>query len=186
MYDPMMRGTEKAGLRRHREALLKRAHGRVLEIGAGTGANLDVYSDQVDELVVAEPEQPMVRRLEQKLSRFSRPVRVLHAPAEQLPVEDESFDFAVSTLVLCSVRDPARALAELWRALKPGGELLFVEHVRSDDPKLARWQDRLNGLNKRICQGCNCNRETVANISAAGFTVTEAKNEQLPKAPPFV
>ena len=186
MYDRMLEGTEKAGLGAHRKALLETATGRVIEIGAGTGANLPYYGAAVSELVACEPAQPMARRLERRLAGFNRPVRVLHAPGERLPVDSESFDVAVSTLVLCTVTDPGRTLAELHRVLRPGGRLLFIEHVRADDPRLARWQDRLNFLNRRIAQGCNCNRDTVASVVGAGFTVASLARHELPKAPPFV
>ena len=185
-YDTFMARSEKAGLRAHRQALLARVKGRVLEIGGGTGANLPFYGSDVEELVITEPEEPMARRLERKLGDYSLPARVVRAPAEELPFEDGSFDFAVSTLVLCTVDDPARALAEIHRLLKPGGQLLFVEHVRSDEPRLARWQDRLNGLQLRLGHGCNCNRRTLESIKAAGFSIPQLDHEKLPKAPPFV
>ncbi len=185
-YDTLMAGSEKAGLSEHRAKLLAEARGRVLEIGAGTGANLRFYGPDVDEVVVAEPEQPMARRLERKLASSPRPARLVHAPAERLPFEDASFDTVVSTLVICTVEDPAAAFAEIRRVLKPGGRLLFLEHVRSDDPKLARWQDRLNGVQKRIGHGCNCNRDTVAGLREAGFTVGDLVQERFPKAPPIV
>src|SRR5437016_3098075 len=142
-YDKVMAGTEKAVLRDHRKALLGPVRGRVIEIGGGTGANLPFYSEGVEELVITEPEEPMARRLERKLADHRLPVRVVRAPAEKLPLDDGSFDFAVSTLVLCTVDDPEQALGEIRRLLKPDGTLLFIEHVRSDDPRLARWQDRL-------------------------------------------
>jgi ubiquinone/menaquinone biosynthesis C-methylase UbiE len=186
MYDTVLAATEKAGLGAHRKTLLSSAAGRVIEIGAGTGANLPYYSDAVSDLVVCEPAEPMARRLERKLASFGRPVRVVRAPAENLPIENESFDVAVSTLVLCTVDDQKRALAELHRVLKPGGRLLFIEHVRAEEPRLARWQDRLNFLNKRIAQGCNCNRNTSTEIAAAGFKVTKLDRDQLKKAPPIV
>ncbi len=185
-YDKLMAGTEKAGLRAHREALLAGVAGRVLEIGGGTGANLPFYGSAVEDLVVTEPEEPMAQRLERKLASCNVPVRVVRAPAEALPFPDASFDVAISSLVLCTVRDPSRALAEIRRVVKPGGRLVFLEHVRSDSARLARWQDRLNGLQTRVGHGCNCNRDTLASIKAAGFTIDELAHDQLRKAPPFV
>jgi ubiquinone/menaquinone biosynthesis C-methylase UbiE len=185
-YDTFMAGTEKAGLADHRKKLLDRARGRVLEVGGGTGANLPFYGNKAEEVVITEPEEPMARRLERKLADSSVPARVVRAPAEQLPFEDASFDFVVATLVLCTVDDPARALAEIHRVLKTHGQLLFVEHVRSDDAKLARWQDRLNGINTRLGHGCNCNRRTLENIEDAGFSIADVEHGRLPKAPPFV
>ena len=185
-YDNLLAGTEKAGLRAQRESLLSHAAGRVLEIGAGTGANLPLYGAHVDSLTVTEPSAPMAKRLERRASEQARPVEIVRAPAEKLPFEDDQFDVAVSTLVLCTVADQARSLAELRRVLKPGGRLLFIEHVRSDEPRLARWQDRFNGFNKVMGQGCNCNRSTVDAILAAGFTIDELEHSRLAKAPPFV
>jgi ubiquinone/menaquinone biosynthesis C-methylase UbiE len=186
-YDRFMKGTEKAGLGERREKLLAQARGRVLEIGGGTGANLPYYGPDVEELVITEPEEPMAKRLEKKLPEYSRPVQVLHVPAEKLPFEDESFDVVVTTLVLCTVDDPQRALQEAHRVLKPGGRLLFLEHVRSDDPKTARWQDRLNGFQKWFACGCNCNRATLETIQGQGFSVgDDVVHERFPKAPPHV
>jgi ubiquinone/menaquinone biosynthesis C-methylase UbiE len=186
IYDPLMAGTEKAGLGERRRRLLEHAHGRVLEIGGGTGANLPYYGESVQEVVFAEPEEPMARRLERKLATGSLNAHVVRATAEELPFEDGSFDVVVSTLVLCTVTDQKRALAEIHRVLKPGGRLLFLEHVRAEDAKLARWQDRLVGLNRRIAHGCNCNRDTLAAITAADFAVADVEHDRLPKAPPIV
>lgn len=186
LYDRMMGEAEKAGLSAHREALLARAEGRVLEIGGGTGANLPFYRSAVAELVVTEPEEPMIRRLQPKLHGYRIPTRVLRAPAEQLPLEEGSFDCAVTTLVLCTVAQPDRALAEIRRLLRPGGRLLFLEHVRSEDPKLARWQDRLTGIWSVVGCGCQCNRRTVETIQAAGFAVSDLRHEDFPKAAPLV
>ena len=186
-YDTViMAGPEKAVLREHRKALLGRVGGRVVEIGGGTGANLPFYGSAVEELVITEPEEPMARRLERKLADYSLPARVIRARAEELPLEDHSFHFAVSTLVLCTVDDPRRALDEIHRLLKPGGQFLFVEHVRADEPGLARWQDRLHGLQVRIGHGCHCNRRTLESIEAAGFRVAELTHDRLRKAPPYV
>jgi len=185
-YDRFMAGAEKAGLRERREKLLGEAHGRILEIGGGTGANLPFYGPAVEEVVFTEPEEPMARRLEKKLPDHSLRTSVVHAPAEQLPFEDGSFDYVISTLVLCTVDDPERALQEAHRVLKPGGRLLFLEHVRSDDAKLARRQDRLNGFNRKFACGCNCNRSTLDAIRGQGFTVADVEHGELTKAPRHV
>lgn len=186
VYDRSMAAPEKAVLRGLRRQLLSQVEGSVLELGGGTGANLAFYGPQVTELVMTEPEEPMARRLEQKLDEFSLPARVLRVPAENLPFEPHSFDVVVSTLVLCTVGDPDKALAEAHRVLKPGGQLVFLEHVRSDDPTLARWQDRLHGVWRRAGHGCRCNRPTQDNIERAGFSIVELKHESLIKAPPIV
>jgi ubiquinone/menaquinone biosynthesis C-methylase UbiE len=185
-YDRVMAGPEKATLARHRQALIPQARGRVLEVGGGTGANLPFYADGVETLTLTEPEAPMIRRLQRKLREARPGAQVLRAPAEDLPFEDSSFDVAVSTLVLCTVEDQPRAARELRRVLKPGGKLLLIEHVRSDDPRLARWQDRLNGLQLRLGHGCNCNRSTLDTIGAAGFSVTQLERDTMRKAPPIV
>jgi ubiquinone/menaquinone biosynthesis C-methylase UbiE len=185
MYDRMMAGTEKAGLGERRHELLASAAGRVVEIGAGTGVNLVHYPDAVTELVLTEPEEPMAKRLEAKAQASGRPATVVRAPAESLPFPDDSFDTAVCTLVLCTVRDPERTLAELTRVLKPGGRLLFLEHVRSDDPRLARWQDRFAPLWRRCGHGCNCNRATPELIRSSAFEDIEIDEGELPKAPPI-
>jgi ubiquinone/menaquinone biosynthesis C-methylase UbiE len=185
-YDKFMAGTEEAGLRARRRALLSGLTGSVLEIGGGTGANVAFYRQRAAEVVITEPEEPMARRLERKLRKAGVAANVVRAPAEELPFPNQSFDFVVSTLVLCTVSDPARALAEIHRVLQPDGQLLFLEHVRSENPRVARWQDRLNGLQNRIGHGCNCNRRTLDNIEAAGFAVVELERDQIPKAPPLV
>ena len=184
-YDRMSRKSEEAGLRDLRHGLLAEAGGSVLEIGGGTGANLLHYDEKVESLVVTEPEPAMLRRLQEKAREQAPLANVLRAPAEDLPFEDGSFDAVVSTLVLCGVDDQARSLREIRRVLRPGGQLLFLEHVRSDDPGLARFQDRINWLN-RFMVGCDCNRPTLATIEAAGFTVSRLEQTTIPKVPKFV
>ena len=189
-YDRQMTKTENAGLRALRERLLAGASGDVLEIGGGTGANLPCYGPAVGSLTITEPQPSMLRHLERNVrahgaGQHGPDVRVLRAPAEDLPFEDHSFDVAVSTLVLCGVDDQPRALRELRRVLRPGGRLLFIEHVRSDDPGTARLQDRMNWLN-RLVVCCDCNRPTLDSILAAGFTAAQVEHTALPKAPPFV
>ena len=170
-----------------RAALLADARGRVLEIGAGTGLNLQHYPPEVEEIVATEPEAGMMRRARDKAAELHRPVRFVEASGEKLPFEDDEFDTAVSTLVLCSVDDQARVLREIRRVLKPDGRFLFIEHVRSDDPKLAKWQDRLDRpWSATIGQGCHANRQTLQSIESAGFEVRGLERGTLPKSPPIV
>ena len=163
MYDRMSASTEDAGLREMRRRLLADAKGCVLEIGGGTGANLQHYGQEVESLTVTEPEQPMQRRLDRKVREQAPHTKVLRARAEELPFADDSFDTVVSTLVLCGVDDQEQALREVRRVLRPGGRFLFIEHVRSDEPKVARLQDRMNGVNRFIVR-CDCNRATLETI----------------------
>ena len=152
----------------------------MLEIGGGTGANLPCYGPAVGSLTLTEPQPAMLRQLERNVRARRPDARVLRAPAEDLPFDDNSFDMAVSTLVLCGVDDQPRALRELRRVLRPGGRLLFIEHVRSDDPDTSRLQDRLNWLN-RLVVCCDCNRPTLDSIRAVGFTVSQVEHTELPK-----
>jgi ubiquinone/menaquinone biosynthesis C-methylase UbiE len=184
-YDRQIAGAEKAGLRALREALLAGAKGDVIEIGGGTGANMACYGPAVESLTITEPQLPMLRRLERKVREHGPAATVLRAPAEDLPFDDHTFDVAVSTLVLCGVDDQPRALRELRRVLRPGGQLLFIEHLRSDDPGTARLQDRMNWLN-RLVVCCDCNRPTLDSIRNAGFALTRVEHTVLPKAPKFV
>jgi ubiquinone/menaquinone biosynthesis C-methylase UbiE len=185
VWDRMTREMEEAGMRELRQGLLADATGDVLEIGAGTGANLPLYAGGLESLVVTEPQSPMLRRLQQRAHHDAPHAQVLRAPAEDLPFESDSFDTVVSTLVLCGVDDQPRALREARRVLRPGGNLLFIEHVRSDeDPDLARFQDRMNWLN-RFVVGCDCNRPTLGSIEAEGFTVSKLERTITPKAPKF-
>jgi ubiquinone/menaquinone biosynthesis C-methylase UbiE len=183
-YDRFMARTEKAGLRERRTALLGRAHGDVLEIGAGTGVNLALYPTTIASLTVTEPDSAMMRKLQKRLS--DRDVMALRAPAEDLPFDDDTFDTVVSTLTLCTVDDQPRALREIRRVLRPRGQLLFIEHVRAENEKLARKQDRMNGINRIVAHGCNCNRPTLDGVRSAGFTIGHVEHGSLEKAPSFV
>jgi ubiquinone/menaquinone biosynthesis C-methylase UbiE len=172
LYDPFLWPGELAGMRRRRSAALRDAVGRVVEIGAGTGLNVERYPDGIAELVLVEPDPAMRRRLGRRLERHARVARVVDAPAERLPLPDGSVDTVVSTLVLCTVEEPERALREIARVLRPDGQLLFVEHVRASSPFLAACQDRLLEPWRRFAGGCRCNRPTVDLMRAAGFDVT--------------
>jgi ubiquinone/menaquinone biosynthesis C-methylase UbiE len=186
LYDHMMARTEKAGLGAHRRGLLTAAGDDVLELGAGTGANLPHYGEGVRTLILTEPERPMIRRLQKRVCQQRPDAKTLRAPAEDLPFNDHTFDTVVATLVLCTVDDQPRALREIRRVLRPGGRLLFIEHVRSDDEKLARLQDRMMPINLRIGHGCHCNRSTLDGIRDAGFRVSELQRDTLKHAPRFI
>jgi ubiquinone/menaquinone biosynthesis C-methylase UbiE len=184
LYDRCFAAVEDAGLREMRRELLSEAQGRTIDIGSGTGANLELYPAEV-ELVMAEPDPHMARQLRRKLAASGREVEFVEAGAEDLPFEDSSFDTAVFTLVLCTVPDPRAALGEVARVLKPGGKMLFLEHVRSRHPGLARWQDRLEKPWRFVGDGCHCNRDTVATIEASPLQLEHVERGKLPKAPPI-
>lgn len=186
LYDRALKASEENGLGDMRRVLLSEARGRVVEIGAGTGINLDLYGDGIDDLTLVEPDPHMGAKLRDRLTGHSGPARLVTAPAEALPFPDGTFDTAVATLVLCTVPDPAAAIAELARVLKPGGRLLFIEHVRSADPGTARWQDRLEKPWRFMADGCHCNRDTEANLRASSFQLESVDHGILPKSPSIV
>jgi ubiquinone/menaquinone biosynthesis C-methylase UbiE len=186
IYESSLRAAEEAGLRERRRALLAQARGATLEIGAGTGLNLAHYPAGVSELVLAEPGEHMGRRLRAHVAEAGGPAEVVEAPAERLPFEGARFDTVVCTLVLCTVPDPAAAIAEAARVLRPGGRLLFLEHVRSGEPGLARWQDRLWRPWRFVADGCHCNRDTLATLQASPLEVVEVERGQIEKISPLV
>jgi SAM-dependent methyltransferase len=164
--------------RPYREETAGGARGRVLEVGAGTGANLALYPDGTD-VVALEPDPHMLRELRKRAA--GRPVRVVRGSAQALPFGDGTFDTVVTSLVLCSVPDPDGAVRELRRVLAPGGRLRFYEHVRSEDPGLARRQDRWERAWGWFSGGCHPNRDTLATLRAGGFEVT-ARGWNMPRA----
>jgi ubiquinone/menaquinone biosynthesis C-methylase UbiE len=188
-YDRLLAGTEGAGLGDMRHDLLASATGRVLELGAGTGLNLEHYTGAVTELVMTEPDPHMAQRLRERLAEDPGAVRnasVVEAPAEDLPFDNDSFDTVVATLVFCTVEDPLRALTEARRVLVEGGRLLYLEHVRSESAKLARWQNRLERPWGFFAGGCHPNRDTGQLLADAGFWIDSLENDRLPKAPRIV
>jgi ubiquinone/menaquinone biosynthesis C-methylase UbiE len=188
-YDRLTAGTERAGLGEMRRELLSSAAGRVLELGAGTGHNLEHYTDAVTELVLAEPDPNMAKLLRERLESDGTAAgnpSVIEAPAEELPFDDGSFDVVVATLVLCTVENPVRALSEARRVLVEGGRFLYLEHLRSARPGLARWQDWLERPWGWVSGGCHPNRPTDQLLAGAGFWIDSLERDKLPKAPPLV
>ncbi|GMV13241.1 MAG: methyltransferase domain-containing protein [Myxococcales bacterium] len=187
IYDPFMRKTEESCLAEWRRSLLSPLSGEVLEIGAGTGVNLAHYGPDVQRLVVAEPDPHMRRSLSRRVAASSRAVELLDAGADALPADAAAFDYVVSTLVLCSVPDLEAALGEIHRVLRPGGRLVFIEHVAAEDrPERLAWQERLEPLWVRIASGCHLTRRTDRAIEQAGFGIEAIVRQSVRKALPFV
>ena len=166
-----------------RAETLAAATGRVVEIGFGTGLNLPHYPAGVSELVAVEPNAGMVHRSDVRVQAAAFPVRIVDGSAEALPLGDGEFDTAVSTFTLCSVTDPALALAELRRVLRPGGRLLLLEHGLAPDPAVARWQHRLDGLQQVLACGCHLVRPMAATITAQGFEMRQLREFYLTGVP---
>jgi ubiquinone/menaquinone biosynthesis C-methylase UbiE len=166
--DWVMAGEE---FRRLRSELLAPVQGEVLELGLGTGLNLSHYPRSVTRLHAVDPADLLPRTVAERIAAAPFPVRLQHVAAETLPYDDRSFDFVVSTWTLCTIPDPAKALKEVRRVLKPDGAFLFLEHGRSDNERVAKWQDRLNPIQRVIACGCNLNRRIDRLISEAGFNV---------------
>jgi ubiquinone/menaquinone biosynthesis C-methylase UbiE len=161
----------------------------VLELGAGTGSNLGHYPAAVERLVVSEPDPPMRARLGEAAARQAPPfpVEVSAASAGHLPFADASFDAVVATLVLCSVPDPAAALTEVRRVLRPDGMFVFIEHVAATDrPSRLRWQQRFEPVWKRVAGGCHLTRDTEQLIRESGFTFDQLERASMRKAMPLV
>lgn len=184
LYDPVLWIGEMMGMRRRRRTLIAQACGRVVEIGAGTGLNLAHYPDDLEELVLTEPEPGMRDKLARKVGRRGFTTRIVDSGAEHLPFADASVDTVVSTLVLCTVDNPERALREIARILRPGGQLLFIEHVRASSRLLAACQDALFRPWRGFAGGCACNRATAETIRACGFTLEAS--EQLWRGMPAI
>lgn len=194
IYDRFMRSAETTILGPWRRELLDGIEGEVLEVGAGTGANLPHYPERVTRLVLTEPDRAMRRRLERRLAVEAgvrgRPFASVHpddVPLERLPFDAGRFDAVVATLVLCSVGDPIRSIAEIRRVLRPGGRFVFLEHVAAEDrPARLRWQRRIEPLWRRVSGNCHLTRRTEAAILDAGFTPEWIKRESMRRALPIV
>ena len=180
-YDFVTRWAEAKVFSRYRPYIAGEARGEVLEIGAGTGANLPYYQ-ALEWLVAAEPDPFMLRRAKRRAEQLGLYVEFCQCPAEALPFAAASFDTVVSTLVLCSVADPARALAEVKRVLRPSGTLRLLEHVRAHG-SLGQVQDFVTPAWRWVGAGCHPNRRTAESIQAAGFQIVELQERALPLTP---
>jgi ubiquinone/menaquinone biosynthesis C-methylase UbiE len=185
LYDRFMADTERACLSGFRAELLGTLSGDVLEVGAGTGVNLSHYPGTVSRLVLTEPDPHMRARLDRRIG--TRGATVRGDAAGHLDLPDESFDVVVSTLVLCTVEDPSRALAEMHRVLRPGGQLVFLEHVAAAaGSSRLRWQRRVEPVWKHLAGNCHVTRDTERSIVTAGFDIEDVRRESLRKAPPWI
>jgi ubiquinone/menaquinone biosynthesis C-methylase UbiE len=160
------------------------SRGRVLEIGFGTGLNIECYPVTVDELIALDSEHMIPERVRERITKSRFPVRQEWLDASlRLPFDNDSFDTVVTTFTICSIKDTSSALKEIQRVLRPQGAYLFLEHGRSDDPGVARWQDSLNPIQKLIAGGCNLNRKIDQLITASGLGIDALHRLTIPKAP---
>lgn len=182
---PRMLNVADRAFRRERAHLLGEAAGDVLEIGIGTGNSLEYYSHQMTSLTGIEPHKGLLEQAQARLQaldvRLAERVTLVEGDAGQLPFADDSFDTVVAFLVFCTLPDPARAAAEVRRVLRPGGRLLFFEHVQAGTRSLARWQQRCNPLWRHLACGCNLNRDTRRTFEAAGFQIRMLSSYRHPK-----
>jgi ubiquinone/menaquinone biosynthesis C-methylase UbiE len=184
LYVRMSEAMEKSGATDHRRRLLEGLSGRVIEVGAGNGLNFPYYPDEVTRVLAVEPERILREIAQDKAGEARVPIDVVDGVAEELPAEDGSFDAAVVSLVLCCVRDQKRALAELRRVVKPGGELRFFEHVRAETSGLRRVQRLLDmGIWPTLCGGCHTSRDSASAIEAAGFEIQRLEKLRFPDIP---
>lgn len=173
-------------LKAERYAAVSDATGQALEIGVGTGANFAHYPSSVTAVTAVEPSSGMNNRARRARAQAAVPVRLVAGDGQSLPFASSSFDTVLALFVLCTIADPDRTLSEARRVLKPGGNLLFLEHVSAPEPGVRRWQRRLEPLWKRIGCGCHLTRDTESKLSEAGFEVTSIDRYWLAKAPRIV
>jgi len=159
----------------YRQRVISAAEGRILEVGAGSGLNLPFYSEKADHVFALDPSPRLLARAQKERGRTRRPVELLEGSAEAIPLQDRSVDTVVATWTLCTIPAVLGALGEMRRVLRPGGQLLFVEHGLSPDDSVRRWQDRLTPAWKRIGGGCHLNRGIAGLVEAAGFRIDRLK-----------
>ena len=173
-YDSLTRSAERGVYREFREFIAGEATGRILEIGAGTGANLPYYPENAD-LMLTDPSPFMLTRLKRRAAERGLPVSTDQLAGEKLPFDDNSFDTVISTLAMCSMSDPAQSLAEINRVLKPGGEFRFMEHIRGEGFVRERFQDLMTPAWRAFGVGCHPNRTTVATIAESALEIIETR-----------
>jgi len=183
IYPPVIKLVELGGVGAARRDVVAQAAGRTLEVGAGMGHTLPHYTDAVSELILTEPDHAMLKRLRRRAAASDRSPRVVRAVAEELPVADASVDSVVCNLVLCTALNPARALQEIARVLKPGGQLLFIEHVLADTPRWARWQRRARRPWSAFACGCQLTRETLTTLQSSPLEVTDVRRGRVRTVP---
>jgi len=158
-----------------RERIGKAAEGRVLDMGIGSGLNLPFYGPRTSQVFGVDPSEELLRFAEERARKTSVSIELLKGSGEALPLDDKSIDTVVMTFTLCTIPDAEKAVAEIRRVLKPGGVLLFAEHGRAPDAGVARWQDRLTPIWRRIAGGCHLNRQPDVLIRSAGFGIDSLK-----------
>ncbi len=184
VYVRLAAAAEKRGQREHRAELLGGLAGRVLELGAGNGMNFRHYPASVREVVAVEPEACLRQAARDNAGQANVPIRIVDGVASQLPFDEGSFDAGVVCLVLCSVPDQAQALAQLYRVIRPGGELRFYEHVLATTPGRARLQRLVDRLFwSKISGNCHASRDTLSAMSLAGFQVEACRRLMFASSP---
>ena len=163
-----------------RSRYVPRAHGKVLEIGIGSGLNLPHYTDAVTSITGVDPSAELNVMARQRAAAINKPVNVLGVSGESIPADDQSFDTIVCTWTLCTIPNPYRAVAEMRRVLKRGGELFFVEHGRADDPAIVKWQSRIEPFWKLVAGGCHLTRRADEMLKDAGFEIVEKTTGYVP------
>jgi ubiquinone/menaquinone biosynthesis C-methylase UbiE len=172
-------------LAEYRRRLVPTAHGRVLEIGIGSGLNLPFYGAAVEHIFGLDPSSQLLAMAKRRVRRMHGTVTLIEGAAEAIPLEDGAVDTVVMTWTLCSVAAPSAVLREIRRVLNPGGDLLFIEHGASPDPDVAKWQDRLTPFWKHISGGCHLNRDAALLLTSAGFNVRELRRGYMRGPRPF-
>lgn len=188
LYDPLIACGERSYMRRVRKEIMGGARGRVLELGVGTGISFSYYNNHAEQVVATEPDPHMLERARRRLKDAGCPIELQQAAVEELPFKGSSFDAVVSTHVMCTVRDPLRALSEVRRVLKPSGELRIYEHVRYDHAFGAFCQDLATPVWRWFGAGCHPNRDITRLIRRAGFEFQrlEFTKRGEPPIPPWV